>query len=141
MNDKPFILDCSMAIAWCFEEERDAHSQLALTYCTKFKAIVPQLWYLEITNTLLISEKRSRLHMVDVVRFIDLFYSLPIDTSNLTFSMHEIINVARSNKLTSYDAIYLMIAMHEGLAMTTRDKALIRACEDNGVPLFGKNIN
>nr|WP_253308028.1 type II toxin-antitoxin system VapC family toxin [Rickettsia endosymbiont of Ceutorhynchus assimilis] len=140
MNYKPFVADCSLTTSWFFNDERDEYSEFTLNYCNKFRAVVPKLWELEIINVILTAEKRSRLNMVAAIRIIDFLNSLPIDTSNLTFSMHEIINVARSNKLTSYDAIYLMIAMHEGLAMATRDKALIKACGDNGVPLLEKNI-
>ncbi|OZG31584.1 toxin of toxin-antitoxin system [Rickettsia endosymbiont of Culicoides newsteadi] len=50
--------------------------------------------------------------------------------------MSEIINTARSNKLTSYDANYLLLAMHEGLGIATKDNDLINACQINGVEIF-----
>ena len=36
---------------------------------------------------------------------------------------------------TAYDTTYLLTAMHEGLPMTINDKALIKACHNNGIPL------
>ena len=133
---KPFILDCSTAMTWCFKDEFNEYSKLTLNYCNKFTVTVPPLWKLEITNELLIAEKRFRINMVDSTRFIDLLDTLPINISDLFFSICELINVARSNNLTPYDASYLMLAMHEGLPIATNDKALIKACRHNGVPLL-----
>ncbi|CEO18000.1 hypothetical protein RMONA_08265 [Rickettsia monacensis] len=68
---------------------------------------IPYLWKLEITNTLLVSEKRNRLHIADTVKFIDLYNSIPLNISNFNFSIHEIIQTARANNLTAYDTTYL----------------------------------
>lgn len=57
-----FVLDCSVAITWCFEEERNEYSKFVLNYCIEHEA-VPPLWKLEIINALLVSEKRNRLHI------------------------------------------------------------------------------
>ncbi|WP_084686756.1 type II toxin-antitoxin system VapC family toxin [Rickettsia tamurae] len=78
----------------------------------KHGATVPYLWKLEITNTLLVSEKRNRLHIADTVKFIDLYNSIPLNISNFNFSIHEIIQTARANNLTAYDTTYLLTAMH-----------------------------
>lgn len=139
MNNPSFILDCSVAITWCFEDENNDYSKFVLNYCMKHGATVPSLWKLEITNTLLVSEKRNRLYIADTVKFIDLYNSLPLNISNFNFSIHEIIQGARSNNLTAYDATYLLTAMHEGLPIATNDKALIKACHNNGVPLLKEN--
>ena len=55
--------------------------------------------------------------------------------------MYEIMNTARANNLTSYDATYLLTAMHERLPITTNDKALIKACHNNGVLLLKENLS
>lgn len=141
MRYRSFILDCSVAITWCFEDEKNEHSKFVLNYCMKHGAIVPYLWKLEITNTLLVSEKRNRLHIADTVKFIDLYNSLPLNISNFNFSIHEITQTARSNNLTTYDTTYLLTAMHEGLPIATNDKVLIKACHNNGVPLLKENLS
>lgn len=141
VNSQTFVLDCSVAITWCFKEERNEYSKFVLNYCIKYGAIVPPLWKLEITNALLASEKRNRLHIADTVKFIDLYNSLPLNISNFNFSIHEITQAARSNNLTTYDTTYLLTAMHEGLHIATNDKALIKACYNNGVPLLKENLS
>ncbi|WP_341793657.1 MULTISPECIES: type II toxin-antitoxin system VapC family toxin [unclassified Rickettsia] len=141
VNSKSFVADCSITVSWFFYDERNKYSEFTLDYCNKFRAIVPPLWKLEVSNAILIAEKRNRINTADTVRILEFLNSLPIDISNFNFSIHEITQAARSNNLTSYDATYLLTAMHTGLVMATKDKALIRACNDNGVPIFKGNIN
>lgn len=52
--------------------------------------IVPPLWRLEVTNVILIAEKRARIKSVEVIKIIDFLNSLPLNISNLNFSIHEI---------------------------------------------------
>ena len=98
--------------------------------------IVPPLWRLEVTNVILIAEKRARIKSVEVIKIIDFLNSLPLNISNFNFSIHEIIQTARANNLTAYYTTYLLTAMHEGLPMATNDKALIKACHNKGIPLL-----
>lgn len=138
---KSFILDCSVTMSWCFEDEFDSYSEIVLNSLTQSKALVPPLWSLEVINVLLMAEKRGRLKNADSTRFIDLLGFLAIYISDLSFSMSEIINTARSHKLTSYDANYLLLAMHEGLGIATKDNDLINACQINGVEIFLDIVN
>lgn len=136
VNSKPFIADCSITVSWFFYYERDKYSDFTLDYCYKFRVIVPPLWRLEVTNVILVAEKRARIKSVEVIKIIDFLNSLPLNISNFNFSIHEIIQTARANNLTAYDTTYLLTAMHEGLPTTTNDKALIKACHNNGIPLI-----
>lgn len=131
-----FILDCSITMAWCFEDEFDEYAHSILSSFNQSKALVPSLWNLEVTNVLLMAEKRNKLTPADSIRFLELLNSLPIYTSDLNLSMSEIITTARLNKLTTYDATYLLLAMHEGLMLATKDIALINACNENGIKIF-----
>ena len=133
---KSFILDCSISMSWCFEDEFDEYAQKVLNSLKLNTALVPSLWVLEVTNVLLMAEKRNRLKSADSTRFLELLNSLPIYAADSIFSSSEIINVARNYKLTSYDAIYLLLAMHEGQAIATKDKELSNSCLENGVHIF-----
>ncbi len=131
-----FVLDCSITMTWCFEDEFDEYSQTVLQGLKQFKALVPPLWNLEVVNVLLMSEKRKILNTADSTRFMELLNSLPIYISDLNFSNSEIITTARNNDLTSYDAIYLLLAMRRGNSIATKDKTLLSACVKNGVAIF-----
>jgi hypothetical protein len=46
-----FVLDCSMAMSWCFEDEK--YNQVSEAYLEKLKetpAIVPAIWSLEVST-------------------------------------------------------------------------------------------
>jgi predicted nucleic acid-binding protein len=47
-----------------------------------------------------------------------------------------ILDLARSHKLTAYDAAYLELAMRLGLPLAARDDALERAAQAVGIPVF-----
>ena len=51
-----FVLDCSVAIAWCFVDENDAYANAILAMMPNSEAFVPQIWSLEVANTLLVAE-------------------------------------------------------------------------------------
>ena len=57
---KSFVLDCSVALAWCFPDEKAAAPQAVLDSLTDARAIVPSLWHLEVGNSLLVGERRGR---------------------------------------------------------------------------------
>src|SRR5690349_11189990 len=105
MNNS-LVLDCSITMAWCFEDEFDEYAEFVLKSLEQFEALVPSLWVLEVSNTLLMTEKRNRLKPADSIRFLALLDSLPIYVSDLTFPFVEIISTARNYNLTSYDAVY-----------------------------------
>jgi predicted nucleic acid-binding protein len=44
--------------------------------------------------------------------------------------------LASRHQLTSYDAVYLNLALTSGLPLATRDKALARAATDCGVGVW-----
>lgn len=139
MMSQSFVLDCCVTMSWCFEDEFDEYAREVLKSLKQNNALVSPLWNLEVTNVLLMAEKRNKLTPADSTRFLELLNSLPIYISDSIYTNSEIINVARNYKLTSYDAIYLLLAMHEGKPIATKDKALMKACLENGVTIF--NIN
>jgi hypothetical protein len=42
-----FVLDASVALAWCFEDEAGTHALDILEHLKEGEAIVPTLWLLE----------------------------------------------------------------------------------------------
>jgi predicted nucleic acid-binding protein len=50
--------------------------------------------------------------------------------------LSEILNLARREGITSYDAAYLDLALREGLPLATRDAALAEAARRVGVSVI-----
>ena len=126
-----FVLDCSIAMAWLFEDQADAETDhlLKMLRDNGGDAIVPSLWRLELGNALTQAERHGKTTAAQVATALELVRNLPIITDAETDSraFSEILSLARATSLTTYDAAYLELAMRRGLPLATRDKALIRA--------------
>jgi hypothetical protein len=75
-----FVLDCSVALAWCFPDEHAPYPQSVLDSLATAAAAVPSLWFLEVANALLVGERRGRCTTADVATWLGLLAGLPIHT-------------------------------------------------------------
>lgn len=131
-----FVLDCSITMAWCFEDESNEYTDSILDTLRHSTAVVPTIWSLEVANVLLIARKKKRISEVDSVVFIDTLSALPIviDSSTTSRAMHSIFTLAEKEDLTIYDAAYLELAHREEVPLYTLDKALIKAATKLKIP-------
>ncbi|GIH69267.1 type II toxin-antitoxin system VapC family toxin [Sphaerimonospora thailandensis] len=131
----PLVIDASVALAWCFEDEATPETEAVLDLVGKETAVVPPIWELEMANVLLGAEKRGRLSEFQTARFVSLLGQLPIMVDSAPSDIKAVIATGRRHGLTSYDATYLLLAEREGLELATLDAALVAAAETAGVPL------
>ena len=124
-----FVLDASVALAWCFDDETTPAAWALLDRLRIAPAHVPALWTLEIGNILLGAERRRRITQARSVEFLGILGELDIridpDMPGRTF--RDVLPLARDQRLTTYDATYLELAMRLGLPLATKDTALFRA--------------
>jgi hypothetical protein len=45
-----FVLDCSVTMAWCFEDQVTPYSETALEALSSGQALVPSVWPLEVAG-------------------------------------------------------------------------------------------
>ena len=76
----PFVLDASIAACWAFDDEDHPVAALALDRVRTDEARVPSLWWFEVRNTLIVSERRGRLTKATLQRFCT---GLPVFASRL----------------------------------------------------------
>ena len=131
-----FVLDVSLACAWCFADEATPESWALLDRLQQEAAAVPALWLWEVGNVLVQAERRQRITAAASREFLSLLETLPIEPEPPAVGVvwHDTLALARSHQLTAYDAAYLELAMRRGLAIATRDQALLRAAAVVGVP-------
>jgi predicted nucleic acid-binding protein len=135
------VLDASIALCWCFEEEAtDATDQL-LRQLQDAMATVPTHWYIEVANVLALAERRRRITPADTAEFIELLDTLLIDPDDETpaRAFGRVLDLARRERLTAYDAAYLELAMRLGVPLATKDTALGTAAARLGVSVLGTN--
>jgi predicted nucleic acid-binding protein len=135
-----FVIDNSVVMAWCFEDEASAYADAVLESLEDGEAVVPAIWPLEAGNVLLVAERRRRLDKAGAVRFLELVTGLPltVEQESPERMLTDILALAREQRLSAYDASYLDLAMRRGLPIATQDKALRKAAGKCGVPIFGK---
>ena len=140
-----FVLDNSVSMRWLLESPKVAdqkYAEIVLKSLAEAGAIVPNLWHLEASNVLLGAEKRTEINHGDSEGFIIQLENLPIHvdplTAHQTFS--RIINIARTYKLSSYDASYLELAMREGVPLATLDNDLRKAAKKAQVEIYLRNL-
>lgn len=132
------VIDTSIALSWCFEDEASPETDQLFARVRNEGGIVPGLWHLELSNVLLQAEKRGRLSAQDVGIRLDLISGLPIVTDQETTARawREILTMARAERLTTYDATYLELAVRRGLPLLTKDIQLAQAARRIGVEVL-----
>ena len=124
-----FVLDASVAVAWCFDDEGTPAAWALLDRLRSNPGHVPAVWELEIGNILPGAERRRRISHARVVEFLGILDELDIriDPDLPGRAFRDVLPLARERRLTTYDATYLELAMRLGLPLATKDKALARA--------------
>lgn len=136
-----FVIDNSVVMAWCFEDETSRYTEAILDSLEVSTAFVPSIWPLEVGNVLLVAEREKRLSEADSARFIALLTELPItiEQEPPERMLKEILALAREHQLSSYDVSYLDLAMRKGLPIATLDNGLIAAAKRSQVPIVEHN--
>lgn len=128
-----FVVDCSVAVAWLFDEQADDYTEAALDALAGGFAVAPRWWMVEVLNVLLTLERRQRITAGQAVDLLRHLQSLPVRLRDSDASVFELHALAARHQLTSYDALYLEAALATGLPLATRDKVLRQAAVDSGV--------
>jgi predicted nucleic acid-binding protein len=133
-----FVLDSSVALSWAFEDEASPSTEALLDRASREGAIVPDLWYVELANVLVGVERRGRLTSEKVALFVRTIDALRLQVDPLTTArtFGEIRSLALAERLTTYDATYLDLAMRRGLPPATLDADLVRAASRRGAPIL-----
>ena len=69
-----FVLDASVTLAWCFDDEANAYTEALLNWCAAGTEVyVSPVWSLEIANILVQAQRRGRVTADRVERFLARF--------------------------------------------------------------------
>jgi predicted nucleic acid-binding protein len=128
----------SLTLAWCFPDEQATYPLSVLESLADVQAFVPELWHLEVANALLVGERRKRCTQADATTWLSFLPALPItvDEETTARAWSDILNLARSHNLSSYEAAYLELALRRGLPLASLDDRLKAAATAPGVPLY-----
>lgn len=133
-----FVVDSSVALAWCFEDEAAPDTEALLDRARLGWVAVPGLFPLEMTNSWQAALRRGRTSEARVADYRSTFATLriQIDPETADRAWHDVFALARRERLTTYDASYLELALRRDLPLATRDGALLEAARRNSVPIL-----
>jgi predicted nucleic acid-binding protein len=134
-----FALDASIALAWCFADEATPAADALLDRLADEEAAAPALWRLEVANALAMAERRGRLSVAGLTRSVALLQGLAvaIDAEGSERAFRDLLDLARSERLTVYDAAYLELALRLGVPLASKDIKLRKAAARLGLALLG----
>jgi predicted nucleic acid-binding protein len=131
-----FVLDGSVALSWCFKDERTAKSLEVLDLLETGEADVPAIWPMEIANVVVMALKRNRLTADSARTFLS-----DIDKAKITVWPFEtrpdvLFASAQKHELTVYDAAYIDLALQLSLPLATFDAEMRVAAQRAGISLL-----
>ena len=132
------VIDACVALAWCFPDEANGYADAVLEGLERHTMLVPALWPVEITNALLVAERRRRIKASETRQFFALINELPVvmDSRSVTDAVSNLLPLGREYGLSAYDATYLELAMRHGASLATLDSKLQSAARKAGIQIF-----
>lgn len=129
-----FVLDASLALAWCFQDEATDAAVAVRERLTSDEAVVPLvLWDLEVWNGLVVAKRRGRIRSVEANARV--IADLPV--RRLLTSLPEVLALAARHGLSTYDSLYLMLALQERCPLGTLDERQGAAVRREGLEVLG----
>ena len=92
------------------------------------------LFWAEMRNILVVSERRKRLTVEALSEALSILDGLLVNIDNSPDG-NRVIQLARSHKLTVYDALYIELALRLQTPFLTLDFKLATAAQREGVPV------
>ncbi len=133
------ILDATVALAWCFEDEGGEYPTEVLEALEDDDAVVSAVWPFEVTNGLVSAERRHRLKVAESVEVGTLVQSLPITVDSIDPArvFDTVQRLARTHHISTYDAATLELAVRLQAPVATLSSTLRKAAEAEGLSVFG----
>ena len=131
----PFVLDASIPGCWAFQEEQDRIAVAAFARIKSEEAVVPALWWFEIRNILVVNERRKRITESDSGVFLRDLAGLRVRVDREPEET-AVLKLARTHRLSVYDASYLELALREALPLAPLDAQLTAAARAAGSALL-----
>ena len=123
---------------WFFEDGSPsdlAYADKVLAEITDLSCIVPVTWGLEVANVLARAEAKNQVTAAQSGAFIEMLNGMNIEVDDATFAhaLSDTLQLARTFKLSAYDATYLELALRLRIPLATLDESLQKAAKKAGV--------
>lgn len=139
-----FVLDATVALAWCFTQEGKSgpedgsYALRVLEALRTGNASTASHWTLEVASGLLVAERKGRIRADEATQITRRMLALPItlDPVERSRAGAVVYRLARTRGLSTYEAAYLELAIRLGVPIATLSRDLRIAAGTEGVELF-----
>lgn len=131
-----FVIDSSVGFAWVHPAQATVETDKLLQEVEAGAVVVvPELWFLEMANGLLMLQRRKKLTAAERKGALDTLaaLNLTVDTEGGKAAFNRTSDLAEKHGLTVYDAAYFELALRRKLPLASRDGSLLRAAKNSGV--------
>ena len=140
-TDTAFVIDNSVAMRWLIASGKPADQRFALSVRDfvqneASQVLVPYLWIYEAANVAAYYVREGELQYSvasNTLRALKDLFTIHIDRGETPQVLFE---AAETQRLTAYDASYLLLARNEGLPLATLDKRMQKVAKGMGIELF-----
>ncbi|MBS0384546.1 MAG: type II toxin-antitoxin system VapC family toxin [Proteobacteria bacterium] len=123
------VIDASVAVAWIVASQRSRASDELLKLATKEQFVAPGLFAHEARNAVLVLERRGRLTGAQadaaIASTLDALIELEATPDHAVLALT--MDIARTERLTVYDAACLELALRRRAKLASRDVDLLAA--------------
>lgn len=134
-----FIVDASVGFAWVYQGQATPETDHLLNeVAAGGTVVVPALWLLEMSNVLLMAQRRHRLTGGQRKAAMEKLTAmqLTVDEEGTRNAFGKTSELAEKYGLTIYDATYLELALRRSLPLASRDEALRNAAKKCGLKIL-----
>ena len=127
------VIDASVAIAWrLLDHDGTPYADAVMDRVSSETVIVPGLFWHEVRNVLVRTERRKRIEAGAADRHLERLRTLELVADN-DQDDRRTVALARRHGLSGYDAAYLETAIRRGAKLATLDGDLADAAAAEGV--------
>lgn len=126
------VLDNSITVGWVHPDQATSYSTALLDGLGRYRPLVPALWVLEFSNTLLSLKRRHRITHEQRHAALLRAQSWKIEVDAAAPQLMALSDLADRHGLTAYDANYLDCAVKNEAHLATHDAALKKVAQALG---------
>ncbi len=131
-----YVIDCSFSSTLFLPDEKSGHARkFFLNRKPSDRVFIPALWWQETVNVLNVAVRRKRLNFNEVLKIIELFEKLPLETdvNHGVQYAKDLFELTRVYNLSSYDAAYVELAMRTKSRLMSMDVDILKAIKAIGL--------
>lgn len=130
------VLDASVALSWCLPAQATAATEMLLREADAITFWAPSIFQAEVINVLLRAEYSGKLtpdasrHALKRLEDLGIEHLVEPDQE----TVGDLTELARTERLSFFDACYLQLGMLLNIPLASRDGALLTAASRRGLP-------